>query len=165
MSNVKLQGGYTAPTKIDSNGWITDPTVPDPDNLPEPLGWTLLVRPYPITSSKKSSILMPESDIDYMNYVSNIARVVAVGPCCWNRMEHRDENGENKPWVQVGDFVSYPKNSGSRRKFKGVSYVLLMDDEVVERLPDPQVFDDDFYALDIPEDHLKKYNTIYKKEK
>lgn len=164
MSGIKIQGGFQAPTKLDKNGWITPPDIADPENLPEPLGWTLLVRPYPVKQAK-STIIMPDTDIDYMNYVSNIARVVSIGPCCWTRPEHRNKDGQRFDWIQVGDFVSYPKNAGARLKFKGVSYVLLVDDEIVQKLPDPQVFDDDFYTLDIPEDHLKKYNTIYKEDK
>ena len=160
-----LQGGYAPALKLDKNGWITDPKVPDPENIPKPLGWTLLVRPYPVTTSKRSSIIMPDTDIDYINYVSNIGRVVAIGPCCWNRPEHRDVNGERFDWVKIGDFVSYPKNTGARRKFKGVSFVHLVDDEIVEKLEDPQIFNDDYYTLDVPEEDLKKYNTIYKDKK
>lgn len=165
MMKKNNQGGYTAPSNLDANGWITPPSVPDPDNIPNQLGWTLLVRPYPVIQSSNSSILMPETDINYMSYVSNIARVVAIGPCCWTRPEHKNKDGERFDWVKVGDFVSYPKNAGSRRKFKGVSYVQLVDDEIVEQLPDPQVFDDDLYTLEIPQEHLELYNTIYKKEK
>lgn len=161
--NTKLQGGYTAPSKLDKNSWITDPRVPDPENIPQPLGWTILVRPYPITTNK-TTLIIPDQEIDYMNYVSNIGRVVSVGPCCWTRPEHRDRDGNRFDWVEVGDFVAYPKNSGARRKFKGVSYILLVDDEIVEKLPDPQVFDDDFYKLDIPDEHLKMYNTIHSKK-
>ena len=107
---------------------------------------------------------MPDTEIDFLNHVTNIGRVVAVGSACWNRPEHRDAEGEYNPWAEIGDFVSFPKNVGARRKFKGVSYVLLVDDEIVERLPDPQVFDDGFYTLNIPKEHMEKYNTIYKKE-
>jgi co-chaperonin GroES (HSP10) len=160
--STKFQGGFNAPTKLDRNGWITPPEEPDPKNLPEPLGWTLLVRPYPVVPAKKGSLIMPETDIDYMNYVSNIGRVVAIGPCCWNKPEHRDTQGKRFDWVSVGDFVSYPKHAGARIKYQGVSYIILSDEEVVQRLSDPQVFNNDFYKLNIPEDHLTKYNTIYK---
>ncbi len=161
-----LQNTYQAPTKLDKNSWITPPTVEDPENLPIPLGWTLLVRPYPIINNKKvSSLIMPDETIDYMNYITNIGRVVAVGPSCWSRPEHRAIDGSQEPWAKVGDFVSYPKNVGARRKFKGVSYVLLVDDEILERLPDPQVFDEGFHCLDIPEDHMTKYNTFKKETK
>lgn len=156
---------YQATTKLDSNVWITDAEIPDPDNLPIPLGWCLLVRPYKITQdTQKSSLIIPTESVEYMNYVTNIGRVVSIGSSCFTRPEHRNQAGEQEPWVQVGDFVSYPKNVGARRKFKGVSYVLLVDDELVEKLPDPQVFDNSVWRIDIPEDHLKKYNTIHNPE-
>lgn len=152
------QFAYQSSSKLDQNHWITDPLTPDPANIPVPLGWCLLVRPYPVVQQKTSIILSPDA-MEHMNYVTNIGRVIAVGPCCWNRAEHKMKDGRQQDWVQVGDFVSFPKNVGQRRKFKGVSYVLLVDDEIVERLPDPQVFDDGFYRINIPEEHLSKYNT------
>lgn len=156
------QHSYQAPSSLDQTSWITDPNIPDPENLPIPLGYHILVRPYPIEYNKqKSSLILHSNEIDYMNYVTNIARVVSIGPCCWNRAEHRMSDGSQQDWVKVGDFVSYPKNIGARRKFKGVSFVLLADDEIVERLLDPQVFDDASYRVNIPEDHLTKYNTCY----
>jgi co-chaperonin GroES (HSP10) len=125
----------------------------------------LLIRPYPVNTNKaKTSLLISSDEMDFMNHITNIGRVVAIGKSCWNKAEHKDANGERYDWVNVGDFVAFPRNTGGRRKFKGVSYVLLNDDEIVERLPDPQVFDDGFYKLDIPQEHLEKYNTIYKKE-
>lgn len=155
---------YQASSRLDKNAWVTDPEIPDPENIPQPLGWCLLVRPYPVTENKaKSSVLLlPDEVKDGLNHVMNIGRVVAIGPCCWSRPEHKDIHGKRFDWVEIGDFVSYPKNMGARRKFKGVSYTLLVDDEIVEKLPDPQIFEDDFVKLDIPESHLKKYNTIYK---
>jgi co-chaperonin GroES (HSP10) len=164
MTN-NLLNSYQSSSKVSKNSWITDPNIVDPDNLPVPLGWCLLVRPYPITqNTDNTGLLMPENEIDFLNHVTNIGRVVAVGPSCWTRPEHRNAQGEFQPWAKVGDFVSFPKNVGARRKFKGVSYVLLVDDEIVEYLPDPQVFDNGYFTLNIPKEHLEKYNTIYKKE-
>lgn len=155
---------YQEVSKLSKNGWITDPSIEDPDNLPQPLGWTILIRPYAITNNEeRNSLIFLDETFDYMNYVTNIGRVVAMGPCCYQREEHKI-NGEQKNWVEVGDFVSFSKNVGSRRKFKGVSYVLLVDDDVLEKLPDPQVFDDGPYKLNVPLEHLEKYNTVYKKE-
>lgn len=161
MSDVYLQG-----SKLDMNKGITPAEVPDPPNLPQPLGWTVLVRPYGVkVNEEKTSLILPDETIDYMSYLTNVGRVVAIGPCCWTRPEHRDQDGNRFDWVQVGDFVSYAKNSGAKRKFKGVSYTLLVDDEIVEKLPDPQMFDDDTYKIDIPQEHLEKYNSIYSKKK
>jgi co-chaperonin GroES (HSP10) len=163
----RLNSTYQATRKMDQNAWITSPDIPDPPNLPIPLGWHVLIRPYPVDYTSKSKLILPESDVDHMNFVTNVGRVVAVGPCAWNRKEHFNKEGEQFDWVKVGDFVSYPKNTGARRKFKDVSFVLLNDDEVNERLPDPQVFEDPEhgYHLVIPEADLKKYNTIYKETK
>jgi len=153
---------YEAKNKLSSNGWITDPRVSDPEHLPEPLGWHILIRPYPVVTSAKTTLIIPGSEVDFLNYITNIGRVVSIGPACWNRSEHKFD-GHRHPWVKVGDFVSFPKNVGAKRKFKGVSFVILQDDEIVERLSDPQVFNDSFYQLDVPEEHMLKYNT-YKKE-
>lgn len=165
MNPKKNYGSYGAASKLDNNSWITAPEVPDPENIPEPLGWTLLVRPYAVDMNRqKTSIILPEDDMNMMSYLTNIGRVVSIGPCCWNKPEHLDKNGNRFDWVKVGDFVSYPKNVGAKRIFKGVSYVLLVDDEIVEKLPDPQVFDEDYYKLNIPQEDLEKYNTIYNKK-
>ncbi len=164
-TNFNPQNSYQASKKLDINAWITPAEVPDPENLPEPLGWCVLVRPYKLEYKSKSNLIMPDSEADYLNYVTNIGRVVAIGPCAFNRKEHHNKSGEQFDWVKVGDFVTWPKNAGSRRKYKGVGYMLLVDDDLNERLPDPQVFDASGagYRLDIPEDHFTKYNT-YKSE-
>lgn len=160
-----MTDAYQTTTKLSKNSWVTDPEVQDPDNLPIPLGYTLLVRPYPINETTKSGLILAGDSIDYMNYVTNVARVVSIGPCCWNRADHRNKNGERFDWVQVGDFVSFPKNVGARRKFKGVSYVLLTDDDITELLPDPHVMaQQGAHSLNIPDSHMKKYNTYMKEE-
>lgn len=154
-------GAYAPPGKLSKNDWITDPRIPDPDNLPVPLGYNLLVRPYPIVQNTDNSVFtLPDVEIDHMNHVTNIARVVAIGACAWNNRQYYNRSGEQFNWVDVGDFIAFPKNIGGKRTFKGVSYIMLTDDEVNEFLPDPQVFDDAFFKVDIPEDHLVKYNTI-----
>lgn len=151
---------YQAATRYEKNSaWITDPRVPDPEQLPNPLGWCLLVRPYPIIVNRdKTSLIVGQNDLDFMNYVANIGKVIKIGPCCWNRPEHKNKDGERFDWVKEGDFVAFSKSVGARRKYKGVSYVLLVDDDVIEKLDDPQFFSDqDLYKLDIPEDgEIKK---------
>ncbi len=158
---------YQASNKLSKNGWITDPRVEDPKNLPRPQGWLMLIRPYPVKYKSKSSLLMPDSEVDFMNYTTNIGRVVSQGLSCYTKPDHRDRHGNYSPWCQVGDFISWPKNIGSRRVYKGVSYVVITDDDMNEVLPDPQVFDDTEagYQLDIPEEHMKKYNTYMKETK
>jgi len=152
---------YHSAGKLSQNSFLTDPLVPDPENLPVPLGWSLLVRPYPVKETTKGGIIMSSSDIDYTNNTTNIGRVVAIGPCCWSQPQHRNIHGEKFNWVEVGDFVSYPKHTGGKRKFKGVSFIILNDDEITDFLPDPLVFNEVGNQMNIPEDDLKKYNTVY----
>ena len=153
---------YQASTKLSKNDWITDPRVDDPENLPIPVGWCVLIRPYPVKYKSKSSLFMPDSEVDFMNYTTNIGRVVSIGDCAFTKPDHKDKDGNYRPWYKVGDFVSFPKNVGARRKYKDVSFVLLVDDDISEVLPDPQVFNDSEsgYVLDIPEEHYLKYNII-----
>jgi co-chaperonin GroES (HSP10) len=160
MSSAPL---YQKPNNLNDNDFITDPNVPDPENLPVPLGWQLLVRPYPIEHMTKGGIILSTNDAEYIRNMTNIARVVSIGPCCWNRSQHKDRDGNSIQWVEVGDFVSYPRFKGDMRRFKDVTFCILNDDDIVEKLPDPFVFSDDApYHLNIPEADLKKYNTIYK---
>lgn len=152
---------YQSNSTMNQNEWISDPTVSDPDNLPIPLGWTVQLRPYGISSVSAGGIILDHGIIDFMNYTLNIGRVVAIGESCWNRPEHKNKDGERYEWCKIGDFVSYPRNTGAKRKFKGVSFIMVTDDEVLEILRDPLVFDNSSYKLNIPEEDLKKYNTIY----
>lgn len=157
---------YQASNKLSKNGWISDPRVPDPKNLPIPMGWSVLIRPYPVKYKSAikmpsgSTLILPDSEVDFMNYTTNIGRVVAIGRSAFTRPEHRDKDGNYYQWFKVGDFVTWPKNVGARRNYKDVSFVMVVDDDVNEVLIDPQVFDDTEagYQLDIPEEHYQKYN-------
>ncbi len=154
---------FNANSRLNKNEWISDPRVPDPENLPIPLGWTLIIRPYPIQEKTKGGILLINDTIDFTHYLTNVGRIVAMGPCVWNKPEHKDKDGNKFNWAEVGDFVSYGSHVGVKRKFKGVSYLVLVDDEIVEVLRDPLVYENSGlpYTMDIPEEHLKKYNTIH----
>lgn len=154
---------YQTNTKTNDNDWITSPSVPDPENLFEPLGWTVVVRPYPTKSKSVGGILLTNETVDFANYRTNIGRIVAIGKSCWNRPEHRDAEGNRYDWCKVGDFVEWGSHIGKKRKFKGVGYIVINDDEIISRLPDPIVYQegDSSMVMDIPEEDLKKYNTIY----
>lgn len=159
---TQFDNAYTSSSKLSDNSWITDPRVPDPVNLPKPAGWTMLVRPYPITQTQKSSIIQSVDHINFLNHTSQIGRVVDIGSACWSDPKKYGP----VPWAKVGDFISIPKNVGARRKYKGVSFILIVDDEMNEVLPDPQVFNDGgYYTVDIPEEHMEIYNTYKHKDK
>ncbi len=157
-----MSNSYQALGSMNHNDLTTDPSIPDPINLPIPLGWNILIRPYPVKEKTTGGIILSSGDIDFMNHTTNVGRVVLVGQSCWNRSQHKDSEGNFKPWVEVGEFISYPRHKGAMRKFQGVSFVVLSDDDIMEKLPDPMVFGEgDTYALNIPDEDLEKYKTIY----
>jgi co-chaperonin GroES (HSP10) len=159
---MSIHDAYQKLGGLDQNSFTTDPLIPDPENLPVPCGWNILVRPYPIEEVTKGGIYLAHNDIDFMSGSTNIGRVVTVGACAWNRSQHRDRDGNYVEWAKEGDFVSYPRHKGAMRKFKGVSFVVLNDDDIMETLPDPMVFHDEgVHTLNIPREDLEKYNTIY----
>ena len=151
---------YQAESRLEDGSWVTSLTVPDPINIPDPLGWNILVRPIPIkqdikpTNTSGATLYIPQSATDQLVNTLNIGVVTKIGPCCWSRPQHKNKDGSQFDWVKVGDIVSYPKNTGLRRKFKGVSFVLLQDDDVIEKFSDIDIFDK-FFELDIPEDWRK----------
>ena len=155
---------YQTNTKYNANEWITDPSVPDPLNKPIPSGWTIWVRPYPAKTKTTGGILLNDDTIDTANYRTNIGRVVSIGKSCWNRPEHRDSEGNRYEWCKVGDFIEWGSHIGKKRKFKGVGYIIINDDEILSVLPDPVVYKDDegsgTIGINIPDEDLKKYNTI-----
>jgi co-chaperonin GroES (HSP10) len=154
--------GYQKPTNLNDNDYITDPNLPDPENLPEMLGWNILCRPYPVDQMTRGGIILSVNDTEVQRNATNIARVVDVGPCAWNRSQHRNRDGYIFEWVQPGDFISYPRHVGKMRNYKGVTFVVLCDDEITERLVDPMVFhEDEHFNLNIPQADLEKYNTVY----
>ena len=76
---MSLDNAYQAKSSLSSNSWITDPRVEDPSDLPIPLGWTVLIRPYPITENRaKTSLIIGNDEKEFMNYVTNIGRVIAI---------------------------------------------------------------------------------------
>lgn len=153
---------FATNSRLTKNEWITDPEIPEPENFPKPCGWLIAVRPYPVDERTQGGIILTADSSDFMNYLTNVGRVIAVGDCAYSRSEHMNVKGEQKPWVKPGDFISYPRHVGAKRKFKGVSYLLLVDDEVNEVLRDPLVYaKDDGVNIKIPESDLVKYNTVY----
>lgn len=148
--------------RLNDNNYITEADIPDPTNIPIPLGWTLKVRPYKVEEQTRGGIILATDDINSMNTTVNVGRVISIGPCCWNRPHHFNKDGERFDWVKIGDFISYPRHVGTQRKFKGVSIITLADDQIDEKLPDPLIFgEENAFTIDIPKDHLEKYNTIY----
>lgn len=123
--------------------WITDDEIPDPTPLPTPFTYHLIVRPVAL-KKKQGSLLLPDSVVDDAQYLTNVGRVVSMGPTAFIDPDAVNKGNNNphgkfgtKPPVKVGDYVVWGKHRGVKIKVKGVSLVVLNDDELVLRVDDP----------------------------
>jgi len=109
---------------------ITDSDVPNPEPLPKMGRYNLLVRPMAVKKKSKGGILLPDVSRENIHYLQTVGQVVSMGPDCFN--------GEKAtPACEVGDYVVWSRGRGVRMCYKGVKFVVLVDDEVLMTVPDP----------------------------
>ncbi|NBT32725.1 MAG: hypothetical protein EBT13_12730, partial [Rhodobacteraceae bacterium] len=65
--------------------WWTDPTIPDPADLPTVRGWRILVRPIPNAPKTKGGIIIPDATIETMDLIRSVGQVKSVGPMAYSR--------------------------------------------------------------------------------
>lgn len=111
----------------------TPEDVADPDTLPVPSGWRILVRPIPPQEQTKGGIILSDVTRDQQEFACPVGKVVAVGTAAYTREDMGPE-----PWANVGDYVIFGKYVGERVTYGGVKYVLMNDDCVLGVVPDPQ---------------------------
>lgn len=131
--------------------WITSDEVPDPDPLPQVLTYHILVRPTKIQETYKTKsgteIYLPDSAKQDIQYLTNVGRVVAKGPTAFLDPDAKNGNPHGKfgdDLIQEGDFVVWAKHSGTKVKIKGVTLVLLADDQLLMKVESP----DDINPMD-----------------
>lgn len=123
--------------------WMTDNDVPDPENLPEIATYMILVRPIKV-EKKVGSIELPDSFRDDIQFLTNVGRIVRMGPTAFidtDALYHGHKNPHGKfayKFAEVGDYVVWSKHSGVKVKVKGVTYVLLNDDQILMKVEDPK---------------------------
>lgn len=116
---------------VSADDWATDENVPDPSDIRDvPVGWRVVVRPRPPEKVTKGGII--RLDADTQTLTETVGKVVAVGSQAW-----KDETKFDGPWADRGDTVMFGKYAGKRFEYGGVKYVLLNDDEIIARIPDP----------------------------
>lgn len=126
-------------TSLTNNEWISKEETPDPSPLPSVKGWNIIVRPVPIKTETKGGIILPDQIKDDLKYLTNVARVLALGPLCYN--DERKFGPE--PWCKVGDLVALPKFAGSKFVYKGVKLTLISESDVLMVLEDAKDIDPD----------------------
>lgn len=109
---------------------------PDYDDLPEPVGYRMLVKPYEIESVSKGGIVLVEESRQYADVATYAGKVVKMGPECYHpsRFDSR--------WCKVGDNVIFARNVGQKIEIKCPGgavdrYLMINDADVRAKVSDP----------------------------
>lgn len=102
--------------------------------LPEPVGYKILVALPDIEDKYDSGLIKADSTKHYEEVLSTVFFVVALGPDCYTDKE-RYPTG---PWCKPGDFILARPNSGSRIKIHGKEFRMINEDTVDAVVQDPR---------------------------
>ena len=112
----------------------------DPDNikdqvdqLPEPVGYRMLVLPFTPKEKTKGGIILAEDTIERSQVASTCGLVLDMGPHCYDK-----ERYPEGPWCKKGDWIIFARYAGSRIKIDGGEIRLLNDDEVLATVENPE---------------------------
>lgn len=103
-------------------------------------GHQLLIRPVHVEGKTKGGIILAQKTQDDIAYLTNIGKVLAMGPRAYVQ-EMFEETG---PWCKVGDYVLLPKLAGQKIKLRDVPLIMVGCDKVLATLDDPRLLDDKF---------------------
>ena len=113
----------------------------DPDNikemvsqLPEPVGYRLLVLPFTPKEKTKGGILIAQESLEKLRIATNCGYVLKVGPLAYEDKEKYPTG----PWCKQGDWVIFARYAGSRLPIEGGEVRLLNDDEVLGTIKNPE---------------------------
>ena len=103
------------------------------DQLPEPVGYRILVLPFTPKDKTKGGILIAQETLDKLRIATNCGYVLKMGRLCYS--EKKFTSG---PWCKKGDWVIFARYAGSRLPIEGGEVRLLNDDEVLGTIKDPE---------------------------
>jgi co-chaperonin GroES (HSP10) len=112
----------------------------DPDNikdqidqLPEPVGYRMLVLPFTPKEKTKGGIIFSQESLDKSRIATNCGYVLKMGDLCY-----ADKDRFKEPWCKLGDWVIFARYAGSRLPIEGGEVRILNDDEVLGTIKDPE---------------------------
>lgn len=105
--------------------------------------WRVLVYPVEVQTKTNSGIYLPE---DYAESVSNlltVGLVTDIGDLAYKEKRfYCPDTNEHRPWCEVGDWVVFSRASFiSSVQHQGKKFVLLLDDNVLYKVDNPQEVD------------------------
>ena len=103
------------------------------DQLPEPVGYRILVLPFTPKEKTKGGILFSQEQLDKARIATTCGYVIKMGD-----LAYKDKDKYNEPWCKKGDWVIFARYAGSRLPIEGGEVRLLNDDEVLGTISDPE---------------------------
>ena len=116
-----------------------------PEQLPIPVGWRLLVGMVKVETKTDSGIILGTDYKKEMEYLRSVGKVLAVGPEAYKHEKFQGgislEKRNPTPWVSVGDIVVVGQYSGQTIHVVGKDGEVqklrfFNDDEVIGLIPD-----------------------------
>ena len=131
-----LQDKYEAEKKEESHAIRLDQdNIKDvEDQLPEPVGYRILVLPFTPKEKTKGGIIIAQESLDKARIATNCGYVVKMGPMAYGDKEKFPTG----PWCKEKDWVIFARYAGSRLPIEGGEVRLLNDDEVLGTIKDPE---------------------------
>jgi co-chaperonin GroES (HSP10) len=102
--------------------------------LPVPVGYKLLIALPTVEDTYESGLVKAENTKHAEQVLSMIGLVLDMGTQAYSDPD-RYPNG---PWCEVGDYVLFRANTGTRFRFNGTEYRLMNDDSIEAVVADPQ---------------------------
>ena len=130
-----LQDKYEAEKKEESHAIRLDQdNIKDvEDQLPEPVGYRILVLPFTPKEKTKGGILFSQEQLDKARIATTCGYVIKMGD-----LAYKDKDKFGEPWCKKGDWVIFARYAGSRLPIEGGEVRLLNDDEVLGTVSDPE---------------------------
>lgn len=107
----------------------------DPETLPAPQLWRMLIVPVQPKAVSKGGIVLPDQVTNNTDMLVFLGKVAACGP-----LVGKKEGWENAYDVKAGDWVVFGRYAGQRFERAGVKYILINDDEVLAKVNGPEGF-------------------------
>lgn len=102
--------------------------------LPIPVGYKLLIALPTIEDTYESGLVKAENTKHAEQVLSMIGLVLDMGSQAYSDPDRYPDG----PWCEIGDYVLFRTNTGTRFRFNGTEYRLMNDDSIEAVVADPQ---------------------------
>ena len=84
------------------------------DELPNPVGYRILILPFTPKEKTKGGILFSQEQLDKARIATTCGYVIKMGD-----LAYADKTKFGKPWCKVGDWVMFARYAGARLPTQG----------------------------------------------